>query len=65
MSKKIVLKISKDGNVVVDSVEGYGSKCLEATKSLERALGSANEASRKMTEEYEECEASAAEHIEH
>ena len=52
MSKRIVFKISKEGDVVIDKVEGYGSSCLEATKFLERALGSADEKSRRMTDEY-------------
>ena len=54
MSKKIVFKITKDGDVVVDKVEGYGSSCLEATKFIEKALGKADESTRRMTEEYEE-----------
>jgi hypothetical protein len=54
MSKKIVFKITKDGDVVIDKVEGYGSSCLEATKFIERALGKADESTRRMTEEYED-----------
>jgi hypothetical protein len=54
MSKKIVFKITKDGDVVVDKVEGYGSSCLEATKFIEKALGKADESTRRMTEEYED-----------
>jgi len=54
MSKKIVFKISKDGDVLIDKVEGYGSTCLEATKFIEKALGRADESTRRMTEEYEE-----------
>jgi GTP cyclohydrolase III len=54
MSKKIVFKISKDGDVLVDKVEGYGSTCLEATKFIEKALGKADESTRRMTEEYDE-----------
>jgi GTP cyclohydrolase III len=53
MSKKMVFKINKDGNVVVDTVQGYGSACMEATKFIERALGKADESTRKTTEEYE------------
>lgn len=54
MSKKIIFKISKDGDVLIDKVEGYGSTCLEATKFIEKALGRADESTRRMTEEYEE-----------
>ena len=53
MSKKMTFKINKDGNVIVDSVEGYGSACMEATKFIERALGKADESTRKTTEEYD------------
>ena len=66
MSKKIVFKISKDGDVLVDKVEGYGSNCLEATKSIERALGRTDENSRRYTEEYNNpVELQQDEHIEH
>jgi hypothetical protein len=54
MSKKIVFKINKNGDVLIDKVEGYGSGCLEATKFIEGKLGSVDEATRKFTSEYEE-----------
>jgi hypothetical protein len=54
MSKKIVFKINKDGNVLIDNVEGYGSSCVEATELIEKALGRADESSRKFTDEYNE-----------
>ena len=54
MSKKIVFSINKEGNVTISKVEGYGSSCLDATKFIEAKLGKADEASREMTEEYEE-----------
>jgi hypothetical protein len=54
MSKKIVFRVSKEGNVVIDKVEGYGSSCKDATQLLERALGKADEGSRKLTEEFNE-----------
>ena len=54
MAKKIVFRINKDGDVLIDKVEGYGSSCLDATKFLETALGEVDEKSRRMTEEYEE-----------
>jgi hypothetical protein len=66
MSKKIVLKIGRDGSVKVDKLEGYGEGCLEATKFLERALGGVDESSRKFTEEYNEpCHTDTDEHIRH
>lgn len=66
MSKKIVIKIGKDGNVIVDKLEGYGSRCLEATRSLERALGCSDENSRRFTDEYNDpAENVHTEHIEH
>jgi hypothetical protein len=52
MSKRIVFKINKEGNVTIDKVEGYGADCLDATKMLERALGKVDESSRRMTDEY-------------
>jgi hypothetical protein len=52
MSKKIIFRINKEGNILIDKVEGYGSSCLEATKSIEKALGKANESTREMTSEY-------------
>lgn len=54
MSKKIVFQVSKDGNVSITKLEGYGDACLETTKMLERALGNADESTRKMTDEYSE-----------
>lgn len=64
MSKKIVFKVSKDGDVVIDKVEGYGAGCLDITKNLERALGTTSE--RKMTEEYNEpVQNCTGEHIVH
>jgi hypothetical protein len=54
MSKQIIFKISKNGDVLIDKVEGYGSSCLEATKFIEKSLGLADESTRRMTEEYEE-----------
>jgi hypothetical protein len=54
MSKKIVFKINKDGDVVIDKVEGYGSSCLDATKLLERKIGLSDESTRKFTSEFEE-----------
>lgn len=66
MSKKIVFKISKDGDVRIDQLEGYGSDCMNATKMLERALGNADESSRNMTSEYfNEVEQSATERLHH
>ena len=53
MSKKMTFKINKDGNVIVDSVEGYDRACMEATKFIEKALGKADESTRKTTEEYD------------
>jgi hypothetical protein len=52
MSKKIVFKVNKEGNVSIDEVEGYGSSCLDVTKLLEKALGKADESSREFTDEY-------------
>lgn len=53
MSKKVVFKISPDGNVAIDSVEGYGDTCKDFTKFIEKALGTPDESTRKMTDEYE------------
>lgn len=66
MSKKIVFKINREGNVAIDEVIGYGSCCLEATKMLEGVLGGVDEGSRQMTEEFNNpiaCD--REEHIEH
>lgn len=66
MSKKIVFKIGKDGNVSIDKLEGYGSSCLDTTKMLERALGKADEDSRRMTDEYnEDITHDSSDHIRH
>jgi hypothetical protein len=51
MSKKMTFKIDKEGNVLVEKVEGYGSSCLEVTRNLEKALGSADESTRVLTDE--------------
>jgi hypothetical protein len=66
MSKKIVFKIGKDGNAAIEHVEGFGSSCMDATKFLERALGTADESSRKLTGEYNEpVQLEETEHIHH
>lgn len=52
MSKKIVFKVTKNGDVDITHVEGYGSSCMDATKLLERKIGLADESSRKVTEEF-------------
>jgi hypothetical protein len=52
MSKKIIFKINKEGNVSIDKVEGYGSSCLDTTRIIERALGQSDESSRRITDEY-------------
>jgi hypothetical protein len=66
MSKKLVFKIGKEGEVVIDKVEGYGSNCLEATRGIEKALGLADESSRSMTDEYNDpAETNLGEHIVH
>ena len=54
MSKRVVFKINKDGNVVVDEVSGYGTSCLDLTRVLEKNLGKADESSRQYTEELHE-----------
>jgi hypothetical protein len=56
MSKKIVFKINKNGEVLIDKVEGYGASCRDITSLIEQALGTADESSREYTAEY--CEAS-------
>jgi GTP cyclohydrolase III len=66
MSKKIVFKIGKDGDVKIESLEGYGSSCMDATSMLERALGKADESTRKMTHEYSDAiTQDNEEHIQH
>jgi len=52
MSKKLVFKVSKEGDVVIDKVEGYGSSCMDITRQLEGALGTISD--RTMTDEYNE-----------
>lgn len=51
MSKQIEFSIDVEGNVKIEKLEGYGSGCLEATKFLEKSLGSADENSRQYTDE--------------
>jgi hypothetical protein len=58
MSKKIVFKINKNGSVLIDKVEGYGSACKDITSLIEQALGSADESSREYTAEY--CDSSSS-----
>lgn len=66
MSKKIVFKIDKEGNVRVNDVEGYASGCLDATKAIEKALGLVDEASRRMTDEYDDViQQDTDNHIQH
>lgn len=66
MSKKIVFKINREGNVLIDEVHGYGSGCLDATKFIEKQLGGADEGTRKLTEEFEEPISEEQDrHIEH
>jgi hypothetical protein len=66
MSKKIVFKVDKNGNALIESVEGFGHTCLDATKFLEHALGSADESSRRLTQEYNEpLDVSEEQHLRH
>ncbi len=66
MSKKVVFRINKDGNVLIDKVEGYGGSCKDFTSLLEKSLGTADEASRQMTHEFlESSETDNQEHIQH
>jgi hypothetical protein len=66
MSKKLTFKIDREGNVKIENVEGYGSSCLEATKFIEGMLGSADESSRKLTEEYHgTVSTTGSDHISH
>jgi hypothetical protein len=51
MSKNVTFIVDTDGDVKISTVEGYGAECLEATKLLERRLGSALEETRKFTDE--------------
>ena len=64
MSKKVVFKVDKEGNIGIDEVHGYGSACKDFTKSLEDRLGGADESSRKLTSEFDELpESNVGEHI--
>jgi hypothetical protein len=66
MSKKIIFKINKEGNVLIDKVEGYGSNCKDFTRLLEKSLGTADESSRQTTDEfYASTETDNQEHIQH
>lgn len=66
MSKKVVFKIDKDGNVKIDEINGYGSGCADLTKFMEKRLGQPMESTRKFTEEYNEpIEADNQEHLRH
>jgi hypothetical protein len=66
MSKKIVFKVGKDGNAQIESVEGFGFTCLDATKFLEHALGAADESSRRLTDEYNQpLDVSEEQHLRH
>ncbi len=53
MSKKIVFKIDKEGNVKIDEITGFGSECKNFTELLENSLGTTDEASRVFTDEYQ------------
>lgn len=52
MSKKIVFKIDKEGNVKIDEVTGFGGDCKNFTELLENSLGKVDEGSRNYTDEY-------------
>ncbi len=54
---RIKIKIDKNGNPTILDVCGEGTNCLEATKNFEKALGTAVESSRQLTENYYEGEA--------
>ena len=64
MSKKIIFKINKEGNVLIDKVEGYGANCKDFTRLLEESLGSVDEASREYTGEYTSCTSSTTDLLE-
>jgi hypothetical protein len=66
MSKKIVFKINKNGDVAIDEMTGYASGCVDASAALEKRLGQADESSRRLTEEYNEpLSLDNEEHISH
>ena len=66
MSKKIVFKIGKNGDVSIDEMTGYAAGCVDASSVLEKRLGEADESSRKLTEEYNEpLSLDNEEHISH
>lgn len=50
--KRVVFKIDKQGNVTIESLEGYGSNCQSFTELLEKSLGTPDESSREYTGEY-------------
>ena len=52
MSKKITFTIEKGGNVVVKDAQGYGNGCQQATQDIEKLLGSVDESSRALTDNY-------------
>lgn len=53
MAKRaIIIRVSEDGEVVVEA-EGYkGDECLKATELFERALGIPDESKRTFKEEF-------------
>ena len=66
MSKKIIFKINREGEVLIDKLTGYGKGCKEITKILADALGEVDESTRKLTEEYDKpVETNAGEHVSH
>jgi hypothetical protein len=50
--KRVVFRIDKQGNVKIESLEGYGSNCQSFTELLEKSLGTPDETSREYTGEY-------------
>ncbi len=46
-TKKIVVTVNKDGEVSIDAQHFKGAECEAATKSIEKALGTTTERTRK------------------
>jgi Protein of unknown function (DUF2997) len=45
-------KVSKAGEVTLVNVEGGGTTCLDLTSALERRLGTPDESSRRLTDDF-------------
>ena len=53
MSKSLRYRIDVEGNLKVEKLEGFGDACKQFTAAMEKDIGTPDESTRKMTDEFD------------